>query len=697
MAGDEESKIQKFHGRPSDDYNLWRLRAECALKGKGYWKQLQEEDCKSEIKEKAVAMIIHSLGDIPFRVCSSQISNPMSMMELLDQRYASTRSTSRISTLTTLYSIKYQKHQDMSKYVDEFEGLFAQLERMGKETAIPESHKAPLLLASIGTNSALESTVAALRLKDTSDLTWHAVTADLIQEYKRLKDGSSSSQHKPIEKYNKNSLSKGKLKHALGAKNNRNCMCGFCGKSGHETKDCFLNPESPSCKLTDQAKESIRALSVTDIKAEKQYLDSGASITLFKRKLESDITTYNEGSDDTVQLAAGDRHAKVLGEASLCIGNLSISKGLHVDSLNDTLVSVDESAVIDVVPRDVDSGLYVFSTHQKNTEVNTSDQKGLSTKIMPDNIDLWHNRLIHTNSDILRSLQRHATDFPVLKGDLKVCHPCRLGKATKKSFNSKFKETEYAGEVVHSDLAGPMPVSMDGAQYACTFTDQYSRFSYVTGLCNKSDVLEATESYKQLEHVQKYFKKGIERVHTDGGGEYSGINIAGHSTTTPHTPQHNPFSERLNRTWLEPVRTILEQSGLSARYWEYAMDHVVFIKNRLPHKGINCSPYEKLTWKKPVLKHVRVFGCASFIYEHAPKSKVHARATPGILLGCNDHGVFTVERLTDGKIINSVHVSFDESVFPGLDRELSSSSGDFSGSDTYKIESNNSDSDSCYF
>lgn len=185
--------------------------------------------------------------------------------------------------------------------------------------------------------------------------------------------------------------------------------------------------------------------------------------------------------------------------------------------------------------------------------------------------------------------------------------------------------------------------------------------------------------------MKKYFKNGVERLHTDGGGEYKNVEVNEHSDTTPHTPQHNPFSERFDRTFLDPIRTILEQAGLSSRYWEYAMDHVVYVKNRVPHRSITCSPYEKLTGERPNLKHLRVFGCSAFVYEHEPKPKVHARAAPAIMLGGDHHGVYTVERLTDRKIINSVHVTFDEETFRGLENSESSSSGEGSEFEYIKL------------
>lgn len=196
--------------------------------------------------------------------------------------------------------------------------------------------------------------------------------------------------------------------------------------------------------------------------------------------------------------------------------------------------------------------------------------------------------------------------------------PVSFGKGHSKVFQRN--PVKYPGEVVHSDLTGPFPLSLDGAKHACTFMDQFSRFTHSTGLAAKSDALEATEVYKQVSHVQKFFPKGVERLHTDDGGEYKNVDFMKHSETTPHTPQHNPFSEHFNRTFFDPIRTMLEQAGLSGKYWEYAMDYTVYVKNRIYHRAIDCSPYEKLAGSKPNLKHVRTFGCAAFVFENDPKS-----------------------------------------------------------------------------
>ena len=89
MTKDDDERIQRFQGRTTDDYNLWRLRAEIALKGKGYWGKLNKDECPDDIKDKATALLTASLGDAPFRVCSAKYNDPMAMLSLLDKRYCS--------------------------------------------------------------------------------------------------------------------------------------------------------------------------------------------------------------------------------------------------------------------------------------------------------------------------------------------------------------------------------------------------------------------------------------------------------------------------------------------------------------------------------------------------------------------------------------------------------------------------------
>jgi transposase InsO family protein len=78
----------------------------------------------------------------------------------------------------------------------------------------------------------------------------------------------------------------------------------------------------------------------------------------------------------------------------------------------------------------------------------------------------------------------------------------------------------------------------------------------------------------------------------------------------PYTPQHNGKAERLMRTILEPVRSILAMSQLPYSCWPELVQAVVYIKNRLPSQAIGGRvPFEVLTGRKANISHLRILGC----------------------------------------------------------------------------------------
>lgn len=86
----------------------------------------------------------------------------------------------------------------MSPYTDQFTSLISQLERVGKDAAIPESRKASILLASIDPDCSLVLNATALPTKDVSELTWYAVATLLIDEYNAHSVTSNQNESKSL-------------------------------------------------------------------------------------------------------------------------------------------------------------------------------------------------------------------------------------------------------------------------------------------------------------------------------------------------------------------------------------------------------------------------------------------------------------------------------------------------------------------
>ena len=142
----------------------------------------------------------------------------------------------------------------MSAYIDQYASLFSQLERMGKDAAIPESHKAPMLLAPINLDSVLEFTAAVLRTKEVSELTWDFVATTLIDEYNARQSPAPVRQSRrkkrngntkdPIGSDFENTVEE--FAAAMRGRTPRGTKCDFFDRIGHTANRCFLNPDNPN-------------------------------------------------------------------------------------------------------------------------------------------------------------------------------------------------------------------------------------------------------------------------------------------------------------------------------------------------------------------------------------------------------------------------------------------------------------------
>ena len=83
-------------------------------------------------------------------------------------------------------------------------------------------------------------------------------------------------------------------------------------------------------------------------------------------------------------------------------------------------------------------------------------------------------------------------------------------------------------------------------------------------------------------------------LHTDSGGEYVSsrfkafLKSAGvrHKLTIPKTPEQNGIAERMNRTLMKIVRTMLVDSKMPQKFWGEALSTAMYLRNRSPIKAV---------------------------------------------------------------------------------------------------------------
>ena len=223
---------------------------------------------------------------------------------------------------------------------------------------------------------------------------------------------------------------------------------------------------------------------------------------------------------------------------------------------------------------------------------------------------------------------------------------------------------------MHSDVCGKISTpSLSGAEYFVTFTDDKTRYVWVYPLKQKCEVFERFVEWKTMVENQTGHKLKVLR--TDNGEyvsdrfkEYLKSEGVRHELSVPKTPEQNGVSERMNRTLVEAVRTMLADAKLPQKFWAEALSTAAYLRNRSPTKAVEMTPFKAWTGEKPNVAHLRAFGCLT--YAHIAKDeqqKLDPKAKKCILLGYGTETKgYRLYDLNRGKVFYSRDVLMNENV-----------------------------------
>ena len=85
-----------------------------------------------------------------------------------------------------------------------------------------------------------------------------------------------------------------------------------------------------------------------------------------------------------------------------------------------------------------------------------------------------------------------------------------------------------------------------------------------------------------------------------------------HEISAPYSPQQNGVAERMNRTLVESVRSMIFGARISKVYWGEAVTTAAYVHNRVVTSSAGNTPFEWWYKKKPDVSHFKVFGCMGY-------------------------------------------------------------------------------------
>jgi transposase InsO family protein len=259
---------------------------------------------------------------------------------------------------------------------------------------------------------------------------------------------------------------------------------------------------------------------------------------------------------------------------------------------------------------------------------------------------LWHRRLAHVGMKNLHKLinGEHVlglTDVCFEKN--RPCAACQVGKQVGSTHHSKnVMTTSRPLELLHMDLFGPIAnLSIGGSKYGLVIVDDFSRFTWVFFLQDKSETQGTLKFF--LRRAQNEFELKVKKIISDNCSEFKNLQVEEyheeerikHEFSAPYTPQQNGVVERKNMSLIDMARTVLGEYNTPERFWSEDVNTACHAINRLYlHRLLKKTSYELLTGNKPNVSYFHVFGSKCYILvKKGRHSKFAPKAVEGFLPG----------------------------------------------------------------
>ncbi|MBW0478904.1 hypothetical protein O181_018619 [Austropuccinia psidii MF-1] len=688
--GHELSTIPLLDGT---NYSHWHLRIKIHLRSKDLIEVCEKPlplDASIPATNKwykssyeAINIITSNINERVFReVVNNETTDKANLLwAKLNEQYASRRALNRGRVWMDWQRTFYDGN--LQSYIDTCRKMIMELDSV--DIKVPNEILSFSLLGKLGGESQLHQFIEVLTLNE-----------ELIEKpniiLSRLQDFANLQLSKRLD-HDKNpsalfSASNEPFKKVYYCSNGRhNQLC-----TTHRKEDCWA--ENPHLRPARKEKRrkiynasthlSVATDLITSPKASDNTLndlvvDCGATHHMFNnesffRNLEKSVNIpISTGDINSTLIASG------IGTVDLMCNNktLSLENCLYVPKLKCNLVSLLELFKKQLtihrqnnkfILKTINETILVGNIINRLMYIDYSLPKTLLT-VNNDLLTIWHNRLGHPGSSILKAM-----GLPPSNND---CLVCQKNKCHQLPYAGKFEEANLPLDCLHLDLVGPIsPSSLSGCSYFLTIVDQATGFKMIKFLKRKSEAFQNFLSAKRL--MENKHERKLKKLVSDRGSEFLNNQFKElseecgfiHFFSPPETPQHNGYAERANRTILEKARCLLNPTNLPKSFWAEAVNTAVFLLNLSPTLPRNKkSPY--LLWNNlPArINRLKTFGCRAKLFNHHRHRdwKLAPPGSEGIFLGYeNDNTSYQILRLTDSKIIITCNAIFNEKILPKL-------------------------------
>ena len=107
----------------------------------------------------------------------------------------------------------------------------------------------------------------------------------------------------------------------------------------------------------------------------------------------------------------------------------------------------------------------------------------------------------------------------------------------------------------------------------------------------------------------------------------------------------------------------MSDSELPKSFWGYALETAIYLLNRVPSKSVDKTPYEMCYNKKPVLAHIKIWGCWAYV-KRIESDKLGAKSERCLFVGYpKETRRYYFYNLSEQKVFVSKYATFLEKEF----------------------------------
>ena len=722
---DSDSTSIKIDQLKESNYHAWKIRIQHVLILKGL-KDLIVNDPPTDTTalqawtqkdQKTQAVIGLSLSDEMLENVREH-STAKDMWNSITNVFERHTLLNKLAARRKFYTAVKNETESILKFSNRIRQLSSSLKSMN--VIISESEMAMALLN--GLPDEYRALISGLDTIDSneSELSWEHVKARVLQEEQRIEARHQMAQAK--------SETAALLSSQKACANCSTCngrpqrsrpYCNHCKRHGHVEAKCFikhphLNPKRKrlhkTALIAEQSDEddAVCLMAKYEESGEPRnsgnwFVDSACSIhmtydiSLFSSYSPGYYPPVRMGNSNTASVAGKgviDLEIYVNGLKTKC----KLLNVLHVPKLGYQLLSVSSMDKLGLKTSFHSSRCFIetetsiIATGTMVGNLYRLDTSHPDSALVAATIETWHQRLGHLHPSAIRSMASKRTakglDLEGTEGLMQNCQGCILRKSHRSAIpKASTSKSSRLLELVHSDVNGPMETpSLGGSKYFVTFIDDFSKWIVMYTMRRKSDTFKCFKKYHafaekhtgskiSLFNVIKCSMKSKEEIkalRTDNGGEYlsnefktyletHGIH---HQLTVAYTPQQNGVAERMNRTLMDCVRSMIFGANLDMVFWAEALSTAVYIRNRVVSQSLpdDVTPYHRWIGETPDLSNLRIFGSKCwYVIPKERKKKLDARAHEGILLGYSSQSKgYKIWNKSAKRIIVSRDVRFNE-------------------------------------